>query len=213
MVTNYAPVSSVSDSVTVYDGGVAGSVDTSICKPPSKRPCLKTKANARTFRIMYRAAFTSLINLQAFTMYHDGSGDTPPFFFEDTFDSTPMIKKTFARVFSNNRGLIDLVLYLLAQRGQTMAGIDMCGIECFPETIDHQSIPASPHIEGRQYHRGPSYFLPPPRHSVAPDLHFKLYDTSSGFWIELTRQKIYILCITLKSYSVPPVVIDYLVSN
>ncbi|SJL12502.1 uncharacterized protein ARMOST_15929 [Armillaria ostoyae] len=43
--------------------------------------------------------------------------------------------------------------------------------------------------------------------------NFELYDTPSGFWIELTQQKIYIPCITLKSYSMPSAVIDYLVSN
>ncbi|KAK0489963.1 hypothetical protein EDD18DRAFT_1109831 [Armillaria luteobubalina] len=43
--------------------------------------------------------------------------------------------------------------------------------------------------------------------------NFDLYDTSSGFWIELARQGIHIPSITLKSRGVPSTVIDYLVSN
>ncbi len=43
--------------------------------------------------------------------------------------------------------------------------------------------------------------------------NFELYDTLSGFWIELTRQRIYIPSITLKNYSMPSAVIGYLVSN
>ncbi|KAK0443152.1 hypothetical protein EV421DRAFT_1903662 [Armillaria borealis] len=71
----------------VYDGSVAGPVGTSTCKARSEHLRLETKANTRKFRLLYKAAFTSLINLQAFTLcITDGSGDTPPFFFEDTFE-------------------------------------------------------------------------------------------------------------------------------
>ncbi|PBK71081.1 hypothetical protein ARMSODRAFT_62787 [Armillaria solidipes] len=71
----------------VYDGGVADSVGTPTCKPRSKRLRLETKANTRKFRVLYKAAFTSLINLQAFTLcIIDNSRDAPPLFFEDTFE-------------------------------------------------------------------------------------------------------------------------------
>ncbi|PBK71080.1 hypothetical protein ARMSODRAFT_1017025 [Armillaria solidipes] len=94
-----------------------------------------------------------------------------------------------------------------------MTDVDVCGIErMFPKqstaklslrhlTLKEGSITAAPpnifhHLRGLQ------------------SLQISNFEhTSSGFWIELTRQKICIPCITLKSYSMPSAVIDYLVSN
>lgn len=53
----------------VYDRRVADSVGIPKCKPPSKRLRPETKANTRKFRVLYKAAFTSLINLQALTLW------------------------------------------------------------------------------------------------------------------------------------------------
>ncbi len=126
--------------------------------------------------------------------------------------STSMMEKTLTRVLSNKCGFSDLV-YLLDQRGQTMTSVDICGIErIFSKrstttlSLRHltlkSSIVASPHL----FHHL--------RDLQSLQISFsELYDTSSGFWIELTPQNIYIPSVTLKSYSMPSAVINYLVSD
>ncbi|KAK0186775.1 hypothetical protein F5146DRAFT_1143167 [Armillaria mellea] len=234
----------------VYNGGV-GSASTPTCKPQPKRLRLETKANTRAFR----PASLSPPFIFNYSI-PDGSDDTPPFFFQDTFEclmklptihlhlthpkftipyfshlshfrninklsltcrdnsSTHMMEETLARVLSNNPGLTDLVLYLLDQPGRTMTGIDMCGIErILPKrsttnlplrhlALKECSIVAAPHIF--RHLRG--------LQSLQIS-NFELYDTSPGFWMELSRQKILIPSIILKSFSMPSAVIDYLLSN
>ncbi|SJL12504.1 uncharacterized protein ARMOST_15931 [Armillaria ostoyae] len=127
-------------------------------------------------------------------------------------NSTPTIEKTLARVLVNNHHLSDLFLHLMDRWDRRMTSLIISGIErVFPKesaiTLRHLSskegtIIAAPHIF--QHLRG---------FKSLQISNVDLYDTSSGFWIELARQEIHIPSITLKSRGVPSAVIDYLVSN
>ncbi|PBK88546.1 hypothetical protein ARMGADRAFT_361556 [Armillaria gallica] len=129
-------------------------------------------------------------------------------------NSTPTIEKTLARVLANNHLLSDLFLHLVARWDQSTTSLIVSGIErVFPTqsttnlslrhlTLKEGNITAAPHI----FHhlRG--------LQSLQIS-NVDLYDTSTGFWIELARQRIYIPSNTIKSRGVPSAVIDYLVSD
>ncbi|SJL12511.1 uncharacterized protein ARMOST_15938 [Armillaria ostoyae] len=129
-------------------------------------------------------------------------------------NSTPTIEKTLARVLANNQHLSDLFLHLVDRWDRSKTSLVVSGIErVFPTqsttnislrhlTLKEGSITAAPHI----FHhlRG--------LQSLQIS-NIDLYNTSTGFWIELARQGIHIPSITLKSRGVPSAVIDYLVSN
>ncbi|KAK0489965.1 hypothetical protein EDD18DRAFT_1358940 [Armillaria luteobubalina] len=127
-------------------------------------------------------------------------------------NSTPTIKKTLTRVLLNNHRLSYLFLHLVDRWDRRPTSLTISGIEhVFPResaiTLHHLSlkqcaINSAPHIF-QHLHSLKSLQIS----------NFDLYDTSSGFWIELARQGIHIPSITLKSQSVPSAVIDYLVSN
>ncbi|KAK0217198.1 hypothetical protein IW262DRAFT_176276 [Armillaria fumosa] len=52
----------------VYNGGVTDSVGTPTRYPRPKRLHLETKANTQAFRVQYKKALASLINVRAFTL-------------------------------------------------------------------------------------------------------------------------------------------------
>ncbi|KAK0431042.1 hypothetical protein EV421DRAFT_200320 [Armillaria borealis] len=123
-------------------------------------------------------------------------------------NSTPTIEKTLARVLVNNHHLS--VLFDRWDRRTT--SLVVSGIErVFPKestiilrhlSLKEGSIIAAPHI-----------FQHLRRLKSLQISNVDLYDTSTGFWIELARQGINIPSITIKSRGVPSAVIDYLVSN
>ncbi len=126
-------------------------------------------------------------------------------------NSTPTIEKTLARVLANNHILSDLFLHLVDRWDRRTTRLVVSGIErVFPKrtsTLHHLSLKegsiiAAPHIF--QHLRGLKSL------QIS---NVDLYDTSTGFWIELARQGMHIPSITLKSRGVPFAVIDYLVSN
>ncbi|KAK0186771.1 hypothetical protein F5146DRAFT_1067351 [Armillaria mellea] len=207
----------------------------------SSRSRIETKASSDAFRDLYNRAFASMNNLHAFTLcVSNGARKAPPFFFQETFNnlmklptidlhlthpeftlpyfshlsqfrnirkfcltgyqnnSTRTIEKTLARVLANNHRLSDVFLCLVDRwdRRTTRVG------HLWDSTIALRSIIAAPHIF-HHLHR---------LHSLQIS-NVDLYDTSTGFWIELARQDIRIPSITLKSRGVPTAVIDYLVSN
>ncbi|KAK0489975.1 hypothetical protein EDD18DRAFT_562021 [Armillaria luteobubalina] len=128
--------------------------------------------------------------------------------------ATPMMEKMLSRVLSNNRGLTDLVLYLLDRPSQNMPGIEMRGIDrIFPKrsitnlSLRHLAfkecnIVAAPHIFRHLRHL-----------QTLQIFDYEIYNRSAEFWIELTRQKIYVPCIQIKRAGLPSALIDYLVSN
>ncbi|SJL12516.1 uncharacterized protein ARMOST_15943 [Armillaria ostoyae] len=113
-------------------------------------------------------------------------------------NSTPTIEKTLARVLANNHVLSDLFLHLVDRWDRRMTSLIISGIErVFSKesaiTLHHLSLKegsiiTAPHIF--QHLRGLKSL------QIS---NVDLYDTSTGFWIELAR--------------VPSAVIDYLVSN
>ncbi|KAK0217208.1 hypothetical protein IW262DRAFT_1299162 [Armillaria fumosa] len=127
-------------------------------------------------------------------------------------NSTPTIEKTLARVLVNNHRLSDLFLHLVDRWDRRPTSLAISGIErVFPResaialhhlSLRHGSIISAPHI-----------FQHLCSLKSLQISNFDLYDTSSGFWIELARQEIHIPSITLKNRGVPSAVIDYLVTN
>ncbi|KAK0472730.1 hypothetical protein IW261DRAFT_1596678 [Armillaria novae-zelandiae] len=127
-------------------------------------------------------------------------------------NSTPTIEKTLAHVLLDNHHLSELFLHLVDRWDRRPTSLVISGIErVFPRqsasafhhlSLKAGSIIAAPHIY--QHLRS--------LRSLQIS-NFDLYDFSSGFWIELARQRIHIPSITLKSRGVPSAAIDYLVSN
>ncbi|KAK0443158.1 hypothetical protein EV421DRAFT_534799 [Armillaria borealis] len=174
----------------------------------------------------FEDTFNSLMNLPTIDLHLTHPDFTPPYFshlsqtrnirkFSLTGyqnNSTQTIEKTLARVLANNHHLSDLFLHLMDRWDRRKTSLVISGLErVFPKesaiTLHHLSLKegsiiAAPHIF--QHLRSLKSL------QIS---NVDLYDTSTGFWIELARQEIHLPSITLKSRGVPSAVIDYLVSD